>query len=125
MSENLFEPQKTNEYVELVCYFAAMAYAIPLAMCPDPTCRLSHLLRKYLDSTYTPPFIWLTERSYAERYAVDLINGTTEMLFHTPQSDMEKYLHCMIGGTVDEMPDPNASELNFWMNEALEVIRNG
>lgn len=110
---------------ELCTYFAAMAYVIPLAICPDPTCCLTHLLRKYIDPDYTPLFIWLTESSYAERYALDLINGTTEMLSHTPTSDMEKYLHCMIGGAVDEMPDPNASELNFWMNEALEVIRNG
>ena len=63
--------------------------------------------------------------SVAECYALDLIYGTTEMLSHTPTSDMETYLHCMIGGVVDEMPDPGASVLNYWMNEALEVIRNG
>ena len=122
------EPEPSEEerkMAELCTYFAAMAYVIPLVVCPDPTYRLTHLLRRYLDPDYQIRFIWLTERSYAERYALDLINGTTEMLTHIPQSDMEKYLHCMIGGTVDEMPDPNASELNFWMNEALEVIRNG
>ena len=118
------EPELTKEQ-ELTLYFMAMAHAIPLAICPDPTRRLTHLLRRYLDPGYQLPFIWVDESSYAERYAMDLIYGGMEMLSHIPQSDVEKYLHCMIGGTVDEMPDPNASELNFWMNEALEVIRNG
>lgn len=118
------EPELTEEQ-ELTLYFMAMAHAIPLAICPDPTCRLTHLFRRYFDPDYQLPFIWVTESSYAERYMLDLINGTQTMLTHIPKSDMEKYLHCMIGGTVDEMPDPNANELNFWMNEALEAIRNG
>lgn len=118
------EPELTEEQ-ELTLYFMAMGNVIPLAICPDPTCRLSHLLRRYLDPDYQLPFIWVDESSYAERYVMDLIYGTPQMLSHIPKSDMEKYLHCMIGGTVDEMPDPNASELNFWMNEALEAIRNG
>ena len=112
-----------TEMAELCLYFAAMAHAIPLAICPDPTCRLTHLLRRYLDPDYQIPFIWVDESAYAERYALDLIYGTPQMLSHIPKSDMEKYFHCMIGGTVDEMPDPNASVLNYWMNEALEVIQ--
>ena len=109
--------------VELVQYFMAMAGVISLAICPDPTCRMTHLLRRYLDPDYVLPFIWLGESSYAERYVLDLIYGTATMLPHIPKSDMEKYLHRMIGGTVDEMPDPNACELNFWMNEALNKLR--
>ena len=109
--------------VELVQYFMAMARVIPLAICPDPTCRMTHLIRRYLDPDYVLPFIWLDENSHAERYMIDLIYGTTVMLSHIPKSDMEKYLHRMIGGTADEMPDPNACELNFWMNEALNTLR--
>ena len=84
---------------------------------------VSHLIRRYLDPDYVLPFIWLDESSHAERYMLDLIYGTTVMLSHIPKSDMEKYLHRMIGGTVDEMPDPNACELNYWMNEALNTLR--
>lgn len=108
---------------ELCLYFAAMAHQMPIAVCPKPTCRLSHLLRRYLNPDYQLPFIWVSESSYAERYVMDLIYGTPQMLSHIPQSDMEKYLHCMIGGTVDEMPDPGASVLNYWMNEALEAMK--
>ena len=128
MSKNLYGDEPESELTkeqELTIYFMAMAHVIPLVMCPKPSCRLSHLLRRYIDPDYQLPFIWLSESSDAERYAVDLVYGTTEMLSHIPQSDMEKYLHCMIGGTVDEMPDPNANELNFWMNEALEEMKNG
>lgn len=35
----------------------------------------------------------------------------------------EKYLHVMIGGAVEEMPNPDACELNYWMNKALEVMK--
>lgn len=119
------EPELTEEE-ELTLYFMAMAYAIPLAICPDPTRRLTHLLRRYLDPDYVFPEGFSTEvQSAAEVYVWDLILGTNVGLKNIPQFDMEKYLHCMIGGVVDEMPDPNANELNFWMNEALEVIRNG
>ena len=114
------------EQAELGFYFAAMAHIIPLIICPEPTYRMTHLLRRYLDPDYVFPEGFSTEvQSAAEVYAWDLILGTNAGLDNIPQSDMEKYLHCMIGGTVEEMPDPNANELNFWMNEALEVIRNG
>ena len=111
------------EQAELSLYFAAMAHIIPLAICPGPTCRITQLLREYLDPDYTAPLMWLDENSYAERYVVDLINGTQTMLTHIPKSDMEKYLHCMIGGTVDEMPDSNACELNYYMSKALEEMK--
>ena len=113
------------EAVELVQYFMAMAGVIPLAICPDPTCRMTHLIRRYLDPDYVLPFIWLDESSHAERYMLDLIYGTATMLPHIPKSDMEKYLHRMIGGVVDELPDPNACELNYWMNEALNRLEDG
>lgn len=45
-----------------------------------------------------------------------LIKGTTTMLANEPKSDMEKYFHLMLGGTVDAMPDPNSSILSYWMN---------
>lgn len=128
MSKNLCpEDYEPGTLAELCLYFAAMAHQIPIAVCPEPTRRLSHLLRRYLMPDYVLPTGFSTEArlSVAECYVLDLIYGTTEMLTHIPQSDMEKYLHAMIGGVVDEMPDPGACALNYWMNEALEVIRNG
>ena len=85
---------------------------------------MTHLLRRYLDPDYVFPEGFSTEvQSAAEVYAWDLILGTNAGLDNIPQSDMEKYLHCMIGGSVDKMPDSNASELNYYMNKALEEIK--
>lgn len=50
-------------------------------------------------------------------------NGTTDMLANIPKSDKEKYLHVAIGGTVEEMPNPDACLLNYWMNEWLKKLR--
>lgn len=120
------EPTEEYNLAELCLYFAAMARAIPLAICHDPTCRLTHLLRKYLDPDYLLPTGFSTgAQSIAEVYIWDLILGTKVGLVNTPKSDMEKYLHAMIGGTAEEMPDPDGSVLNYWMNQALEAIKNG
>lgn len=120
------EPTEEYNLAELCLYFAAMARVIPLAICHDPTCRLTHLLRKYIDPDYVFPVGFSTGvQSIAEVYIWDLILGTKVGLVNTPKSDMEKYLHAMIGGTVEEMPDLDGSVLNYWMNQALEAIKNG
>lgn len=37
--------------------------------------------------------------------------------------DAERELaRCAIGGTVDEMPNPDACLLNYWMNEWLKKL---
>lgn len=103
--------------VEVVVYYAALAGYVTIQKPYCPTCRETMLLQKLLDPSYEVPFIWLSESSRVEKYLVDLINGTTEMLSNIPKSDKEKYLHVAIGGTVDEMPNPDACLLNYWMNE--------
>ena len=114
------EPEPTEDKLaefEVSLYWAVVAAAIPIVVLPDPTCRETMLISKLLDSTYEVPFT--NSQSRVEGYLWDLVNGTTEILTNIPKSDKEKYLHCMIGGTVDEMPNPYACELNYWMNEAL------
>lgn len=118
------EPEPAEETVtaEVLLYWAAMARLIPIAMLPKPTCEETYLIFEYLDPVHTRPFVWTHGDSCVERYLVDLINGTTEMINNVPKSDKEKYLHAMIGGTVDTMPDPDACELNYWMSKALEAM---
>ena len=114
------EPEPTEDEqteAEVSLYWAVVAAAIPIVMLPDPTCRETMLISKLLDPAYEVPFV--DSQSRVEGYLWDLVNGTTEMLTNIPKSDKEKYLHCMIGGTVDEMPNPYACNLNYWMNEAL------
>ena len=122
------EPEPSEDYsneAEVTVYFMAMAHVIPIAILPKPTCRLTHLLRKYLDPDYVFPESFSTgAQSIAEIYIWDLILGTDAGLANIPQSDMEKYLHTMIGGTVDEMPNPMSSLLNYWMNQALEAMKS-
>lgn len=88
---------------------------------PEPSCRETMLLKKLLDSTYTVPFE-NKHTSIVESYLWDLINGTAEMLTNTPQSDVEKYLHVMLGGTVENMPIVDC-ERNYWMNKYIEKMK--
>ena len=109
---------------EVALYWAAIAGKVPISVLPEPSCRVSILLRKYLDPEYSFPYGFSTAvMSRVEYYIWDLILGTSSALINTPKSDAEKYLHAMIGGTVEDMPDPEKSELNSWMNEALNAIR--
>ena len=117
--EVTLEDVRTEAEVSL--YWAAVANAIPTVVLPEPTCRETMLIRKLLDSTYEVPFV--DSQSRVEGYLWDLVNGTTEMLTNIPKSDKEKYLHCMIGGTVDEMPNPGACEVNYWMAWALSKMQ--
>lgn len=119
------EPSEETVTAELLLYWAAMARLMPIAILPEPTCKETALLRKLLDPTYIISFVGLKgTASRTELYLWDLINGTTEMITNIPKSDKEKYLHAMIGGTVDTMPDPDSCALNYWMNKALEVMKN-
>lgn len=111
----------TIEDSEIISYYAALAYGIPVIDSLDPTCRESHLLRKLLDPSYEVPFHGVQSR--VEGYLWDLIEGVNTMIINIPKSDKEKYLHVAIGGTVDEMPNPNASLMNYWMNEWVERLK--
>lgn len=84
---------------------------------PDPTCRHTMLIKKILDPSYELPFTVTEDSCYADRYLWDLINGTTTMLTKEPKTDMAKYFHLMLGGTVDAMPDTTLSTISYWLNQ--------
>lgn len=105
---------------EVIMYYCVLAGALTSNVLVNPTCRETHLLRKLIDPNYEVPFT--SVRSRTEAYLWDLIKGTDFMLYHLPKSDKEKYLHVAIGGTVDEMPNPDACLLNYWMNEWLKKL---
>lgn len=103
---------------EVILYYCVLAGALTSNLLVTPTCRETMLLRKLIDPSYEVPD--MLGESRVERYLKDLINGTTTMLSNLPKSDKEKYLHVAIGGTVEEMPNPDACLLNYWMNEWLK-----
>ena len=115
------EPDVTHEEYEVTEYYAALAGLRDVSTLMMPTCRETMLLRKLLDpSYYIPPFMEIQSRT--EGYLLDLINGMSTMLSNIPKSDKEKYLHIVIGGTVDEMPNPGVCELNHWMYQWLKKL---
>lgn len=99
---------------EVTLYYACLAGAFELDILPEPSCRETMLIRKLLDSSYKLPVFIFDSR--VEYYLLDLIHGTTTMLENIPKSDKEKYLHKALGGVVEEMPNPNACVVNYWMN---------
>lgn len=103
---------------EVQMYYAYWSGIVePVLTLPNPTCRHTMLIKKILDPSYELPFTVTEDSCNGDRYLWDLINGTTTMLTNEPKSDMEKYFHLMLGGTVDAMPDPNSSILSYWMNQ--------
>lgn len=108
---------------EVVVYYAALAGVATIQKPYCPTCRETMLLQKLLDPSYEVQFTHLQSR--VEAYLWNLITNKPVMLLNTPQSDKEKYLHVAIGGTVDEMPNPDACLLNFWMNEWIKKLKKG
>lgn len=111
------EPKESDD-VEIIDYYKALAgQGVDLHV---PTCRESILLARLFDPEYAGEID--TVQSRVEAYLMDLINGTTFMLSNIPKSDKEKYLHVAIGGTVDEMPNPDACLLNYWMNEWIKTL---
>lgn len=86
-----------------------------------PHSRESSLVRKLLDSSYELVFSVNENSSRNERYLWDLINGTSTMLTNVPKSDTEKFLHVMIGGTVEEYPVVD-TELDYWMDKCVHYM---
>lgn len=110
------EPEDSKKHkAEINLYYAALSGAISVGMLPKPSCRETMLIRKLLKPSYELPIFLFDSR--IEMYLLDLIHGTTTMLTNVPKLDKEKYLHKAIGGMVEEMPNPNACEVNYWMNE--------
>lgn len=109
------EPEDSKKHeAEIAMYYAALAGEINIDMLPGPSCRETMLIRKLLEPDYELPIFLFDSR--VEMYLLDLIHGTTTMLTNVPKLDKEKYLHKAIGGTVEEMPNPNACSVNYWMN---------
>jgi len=107
------------EFLSEVVWYYMLWSGQPVEVNP-PACRHTMLIKKILDPSYELPFGVSDRSSDSERYLFDIANGTTEMLSNNPKTDMERYLHLMIGGTVDHVPDKYSSILMYWMNEVYE-----
>ena len=112
-----------DPYAELALYYKALAGFESLDNLPMPHSRESSLVRKLLDSSYELGFTVNENSSRNERYSWDLINGTTAMLTNVPKSDTEKFLHVMIGGTVEEYPVVD-TELDYWMDKCVRYMNS-
>lgn len=112
-----------DPYAELALYYKALAGFASLGNLPMPHSRESSLVRKLLDSSYELGFTVTENSSRNERYLWDLINGTTSMLTNVPKSDTEKFLHVMIGGTVEEYPTVD-TELDYWMDKCVNYMNS-
>ena len=112
-----------DPYAELALYYKALAGFESLDNLPMPHSRESSLVRKLLDSSYKLGFSVNENSSRNERYLWDLINGTSTMLTNVPKSDTEKFLHVMIGGTVEEHPVVD-TELDYWMDKCVHYMRS-
>lgn len=110
-----------DPYAELALYYKALAGFESLDNLPMPHSRESSLVRKLLDSSYELGFSVNKNSSRNERYLWDLINGTSVMLTNVPKSDTEKFLHVMIGGTVEEYPVVD-TELDYWMDKCVHYM---
>lgn len=110
-----------DPYAELALYYKALAGFASLEDLPMPHSRESSLVRKLLNSSYELGFSVNENSSRNERYLWDLINGTTSMLTNIPKSDTEKFLHVMIGGTVEEYPTVDM-ELDYWMDKCVHYM---
>lgn len=112
-----------DPYAELALYYKALAGFESLDNLPMPHSRESSLVRKLLDSSYELGFSVNENSSRNERYLWDLINGTSTMLTNVPKSDTEKFLHMMIGGTVEEYPVVD-TELDYWMDKCVQYMNS-
>lgn len=116
------EPEDKEHEAEIVMYYAALAGEMSVDMLPGPSCRETMLLMEILDpSSYMAPVY--EPKSRVEKYLFDIIEGGNSMLSNIPKSDKEKYLHLAIGGTVDEMPNPDACQLNYWMDRWIKHMK--
>lgn len=112
-----------SQYDELALYYKALAGFESLEDLPMPHSRESSLVRKLLNSSYELGFGVNENSSRNERYLWDLINGTSTMLTNVPKSDTEKFLHAMIGGTVEEYPVVD-TELDYWMDKCVHYMNS-
>lgn len=110
-----------DSYAELALYYKALAGFASLEDLPMPHSRESSLVRKLLDSEHELGFTVTENSSRNERYLWDLINGTTSMLTNVPKSDTEKFLHVMIGGSVEVYPTVD-TELDYWMDKCVHYM---
>lgn len=110
-----------DPYAELALYYKALAGFASLEDLPMPHSRESSLVRKLLDSSYELGFSVNENSSRNERYLWDLINGTSTMLTNVPKSDTEKFLHVMIGGSVEVYPTVD-TELDYWMDKCVHYM---
>ena len=58
---------------------------------------------------------------YVGRFKDDPNQST--MLTNVPKSDTEKFLHSMIGGTVEEYPVVD-TELDYWMDKCVHYMNS-
>ena len=112
-----------DPYAELALYYKALAGFESLDNLPMPHSRESSLVRKLLNSSYELGFSVNELSSRNERYLWDLINGTTSMLANVPKSDTEKFLHVMIGGSVEVYPTVD-TELDYWMDKCVHYMNS-
>ena len=112
-----------DPYAELALYYKALAGFESLDNLPMPHSRESSLVRKLLDSSYELGFGVNENSSRNERYLWDLINGTSTMLTNVPKSDTEKFLHIMIGGSVEVYPTVD-TELDYWMDKCVDYMNS-
>lgn len=116
-------PVETTYLPEVILHIVALAGQLSVGNLPDPTCRVSHLLRKILDPSYAFPEGFSEEaQSRAEVYLFDLVNGTSESATMMPLSDFENYLALILGRTDIREPNPEANDLNYWMNQWLLTV---
>ena len=116
-------PVETENLPEVILHIVALTGQLSVGNLPDPTCRVSRLLRKILDSSYAFPEGFSEEaQSRAEVYLFDLVNGTSESATMTPLSDFESYLALIFGRSDVPTPNADASDLNYWMNQWLSSI---
>lgn len=112
-----------DPYAELALYYKALAGFESLDNLPMPHSRESSLVRKLLDSSYELGFSVNENSSRNERYLWDLINGSSAMLTNVPKSDTEKFLHIMIGGSVEVYPTVD-TELDYWMDKCVQYMNS-
>lgn len=116
-------PVETTYLPEVILHIVALTGQLSVGNLPDPTCRVSHLLRKIKEPDYEfPAGFSMLAQSSSEVYLWDLIGGTTESSDMIPRSDFERYLALILGRSDVPTPNADANDLNYWMNQWLSSI---
>ena len=107
----------------MILHIVALTGQLAVSNLPKATCRVSHLLRKIKDPDYEfPAGFSMLAQSSSEVYLWDLVNGTNESSDMIPLSDFERYLAMILGRTDIQEPNPEASDLNYWMDQWVSSI---